>query len=154
MGRIKRRIWNFLFGKRWLFVDDHRDPPENLSMVFDTVRDFDGLKEWVEVNGIPNLVSFDHDLHAEHTSFFYENGGWGSPPDPDQGCFVNPTGYELAEWLLRESVERGVHPRYMMVHSRNPLGSDRILSLLTAHTESHKTGSLCRKIRWGQTPRK
>lgn len=140
--------------KRWLFLDDVRNPPGHLRSVFDTARSHAELVAWVEERGIPELVSFDHDLHPEHVSFFFDGGGFRNPPDPSFEVFANPTGYDSAKWLLERCESEGRHPRYVIVHSNNPKGSDRIVSLVTGSTWGSKTEITCRRIRWGETPRR
>lgn len=141
-------------GRNFLFLDDSRMPPEHLSKVFDTVRDFDQFRDWVETHGIPELVSFDHDLHIEHVEYFINKGGFRSPPDPREAYFCNPTGYECAGWLMEKCKDSGNYPRFVIVHSANPIGGDQIYSMFTAFTQSHNTETKCRKIRWGVKPRK
>jgi hypothetical protein len=150
MGRM--RAW--VAGSNWLFLDDVRNPPAHLSKVFDTVRDFDQFKEWVETYGIPELVSFDHDLHIEHVEYFFNRGGFRNPPDPREGYFVNPTGYECADWLIRRCIELDRYPRFVIVHSANPVGSEQIYNMFSAFTGDFKTEVKCRKIRWGIKPRR
>lgn len=155
MGFLKRlygKVSTFLAGRRWLFLDDTRVPPKHLSKVFDTVRSHDEFKEWVETYGIPHLVSFDHDLHPEHVSFFFDRGGFRNPPDPTHEIFFNPTGYDSAKWLAERCVRDNVFPSIVIVHSSNPVGGDRIYSLFTGLTQSHNTETRCRKIRWGVNP--
>jgi hypothetical protein len=147
------RIRRWLFGRGWLFLDDGRNPPKHLSGAFDTVRDFDGFRDWVEVNGIPYLVSLDHDLHLEHIEYFFGNGGFTCPPDPGSAMFCHPTGYECSKWLLERCETEGVYPKFVIVHSANPKGSDRILNLFTAYAESNKIDMTCLKKRWGTSPR-
>lgn len=134
-------------------MDDGRNPPDHLDRMFHTVRDFDSFREWVEVNGIPELVSFDHDLHWEHTEYFFSKGGFSSPPDPREAFFRQPTGYDCAVWLLDRCLEQGRYPRFVIVHSANPIGSDQIHELFTAFCGSHNTEIQCRKMRWGVKPR-
>ena len=151
ISNLKRfRAW--LAGSNWLFLDDVRTPPPHLSKVFDTVRDFDQFRDWVDTYGIPELVSFDHDLHIEHVEYFINRGGFRNPPDPREGYFFNPTGYECADWLLGKCLELDDYPRFVIVHSANPVGGDQIYGLFTAFTESNRKDITCRKIRWGVRP--
>jgi hypothetical protein len=154
LRRLYARAVALTRGRRWLFLDDTRDPPEHISKVFDTVRSHVEFTEWVDLNGVPDLVSFDHDLHAEHVSFFFDKGGFRNPPDPTHEIFFNPTGYDSAKWLAKRCVETGRYPEYVIVHSNNPVGGDRIYSLFTGLTESRNTGTKCRKTRWGVNPKR
>lgn len=150
---LRRFFWRTLGFRNWVFLDDTRDPPEHLSKVFDTVRSHGEFKRWVDRYGIPDLVSFDHDLHAEHVAFFFERGGFGNPPDPSNEIFLHPTGYDSAKWFLEACSSEGVYPRHVLVHSRNPAGSDRIFSLVTGYTQENRLEITCRKTRWGRSPK-
>lgn len=154
LRRLYGRIRVFLNGRRWLFLDDTRTPPEHISKVFDTVRTHEEFTEWVETYGIPHLVSFDHDLHPEHVDFFFGRGGFRNPPDPSHEIFHHKTGYDSAKWLARRCEEFDRYPRYVIVHSCNPKGGDLIYNLFTGLTESRKTETTCRKIRWGVSPKR
>jgi hypothetical protein len=83
-----------------LFLDDIRDAPDNTWAV---VRSFDAFKEWIIANGIPDVISFDHDLGLEV-----------------------PTGMDCAKWI----VTRGLVLKSFLVHSANPPGRENIDGLL------------------------
>ncbi len=153
-AKFARKTWHWFAGNDWLFLDDVRKPPAHLSKVFDTVRDFDQFRDWVETYGIPELVSFDHDLHHEHVEYFFGGGGFRNPPDPREGHFCNPTGYDCADWLVRRCIELDRYPRFVVVHSANPVGSQQIYDMFSAFTGNSKTEVKCRKIRWGVNPRR
>ena len=129
-----------------LFLDDLREPvmcvkmlPEHADLYNDTewviarnYQEFCSLikEHWVEYNEAPTLISFDHDLGFEHTRFFFENGGHENPPNPDNGNFVEKTGKDCANWLIRFCEDENMpFPKYI-VHSANPVGSRNITSLL------------------------
>ena len=90
----------------------------------------------------PYLISFDHDLGQEHTKFFFENGGWDSPPDPLTGEFVEMTGYDAAKWLCDFIMEHNISVPGFLVHSANPVGRKNIESYLSNFTNYYerKTG--------------
>jgi len=140
-------------GKRWVFLDDSRTPPIHLSKVFDIVRSHDELVEWVNIHGIPHLISFDYDLHSEHVSFFFERGGFKNPPDPSNEIFVNPTGYDSAKWFAERCKEKGVYPKYVIVHSNNLKGGDLIYDFFMKLAYEEKIEIACKKTRWGISPK-
>ena len=51
-----------------LYLDDLRTPTETLPGYhpWNVVRNYDEFKEWILRNGVPDLISFDHDLGEEH----------------------------------------------------------------------------------------
>lgn len=90
-----------------LFLDDIREAPDNSWIV---VRSFFEFKKYIDENGVPDIISFDHDLGKE-------NGGY---------CAVEYTGYDCAHYLIN----RGLEIKEFIVHSANPIGKENIEKLL------------------------
>ncbi len=86
-----------------LFLDDIRQPPGD---GWHLVRSHDEFVRWVMENGVPDEVSFDHDL--------------GDTSDPER------TGYDSAKWLGRHCVENCLPLPVWRVHSANPVGRENI----------------------------
>ena len=91
-----------------LFLDDLRDAPSGDPWV--TVRSFADAVAYIEQQGIPAFISFDHDLGEDV-----------------------PTGYDFAKWLVECHLD-GTHlfPTTFSyaVHSANPPGAANIRGLL------------------------
>lgn len=92
-----------------LFIDDERSPPDETWVV--TRSSYDAL-DYIETNGMPNFISFDHDLGGEDTTMVflkklveYVWNGTDSPPD-------------------------------YKVHSANPVGSQNIISFMESWKKS------------------
>jgi hypothetical protein len=85
---------------------------------------------YIEQNGVPEEVSFDHDLSREHTKYYFDNGGHDNPPDPLNVEFKEKTGYDAAKWLCDYCWTNGIPLPKWNVHSANPVGSDNIKFLL------------------------
>lgn len=91
-----------------LFLDDLRSLPDD---TYDLVRNYDEAILYVKKFGIPNFISFDHDLGI------------------DSQETLLPTGYDFAKWL----VEMDMDNKYVfpcdfdfIVHSANPIGKVNI----------------------------
>jgi len=122
-----------------LFLDDLREPIHVFKYTGDSdyaekqwviVRNYAEFVSYIEVNGLPELVSFDNDLGLEHTRYFFENGGHENPPDPSKGNFVEKTGYEASKWLVDFCIDNKLElPKYK-VHSKNPIGKLNIETYL------------------------
>lgn len=114
-----------------LFIDDERTPSDVFRHI-DTNPIY--LEEWVvvrtvaeacatiEERGYPTCVSFDHDLGESQ-----------------------PTGKDLANWLVDRDLDRGDMPETFefLVHSRNPVGAKDIRGLLDnylAHRSREPSG--------------
>ncbi len=112
-----------------LFLDDLRMPKDAIGLVPDNMNQFywandwsvvrghDEFCDWVSANGLPDFVSFDHDLADEH----YGGDGEG---------YVEKTGYECAKWLVDYCVDNRLALPDYMVHSANPVGKKNISSYL------------------------
>lgn len=104
-----------------IFLDDCRDPgwvyPDDLH-VWSICRNFDDVKNLVMIFGIPNVISFDHDLGDNE-----------------------PTGFDVAKWIVEGDLN-GDHkiPQDFVyrVHSSNPVGCENIEYLLNNYLEFKK----------------
>ena len=117
---------------RKLFLDDIRSPKDGIGLVpshmnkfywandWDVVRSHDEFVEWIEKNGVPDFVSFDHDLADEH---YVEFMGLS---DPNKTEYSEKTGYESAKWLVDHCLDKGVGLPEYQVHSANPVGKANI----------------------------
>jgi hypothetical protein len=103
-----------------LFLDDCRPPYDTTWAV---VRDYQEFVSWIEANGCPDVISFDHDLALEHYDSFHQNPN--SAVDELRAEFSEKTGYDAAKWL----VDKGLCPKVVLVHSFNPPGAEKIAAL-------------------------
>lgn len=117
---------------RYLFLDDVRMPEDASRYVYpvenrvmyrteqwEVVRSFDEFVDWILKNGLPDIISFDHDLAEEHYAFA-----------GNYNIFREKTGYDCAKWLTEFCIhEKLPLPKYY-VHSMNPVGSDNIKNYL------------------------
>jgi len=93
-----------------LYLDDVRNPPTGAWHVVRSYREFVG---WIINNGVPDHVSFDHDLG-----------------DTAAGAELprELTGYDCAVWLGHHCFENGLPLPTWAIHSSNPVGRDNIES--------------------------
>jgi hypothetical protein len=110
-----------------LFLDDVRRPPDSSWMV---VRSYDAFVAYIQEFGVPDIISFDHDLAFDHYPFNEENPGKDIPYDR----YEEKTGYHCAKWLL----ENGYELKEWRVHSMNPVGADNIRKLITGWAATKK----------------
>ena len=128
----------------YLFLDDFRHPYDCMAYMphrignaaadyaqkkWVIVKNYQEFVEWISKNGIPTMISFDHDLADEH----YDIGcacGW-SNDFPEE--FTEKTGLDCAKWLVNFCIENNINkvdfPDFH-VHSMNPIGSERIRNYL------------------------
>jgi len=88
-----------------VFIDDIREPYFENAVV---LRSYSKVIEWFENNGIPEFISFDHDLGEDLS------------------------GYDIAKWLVDFDLKTGSMPKNFTfkVHSANPVGAENIYHLL------------------------
>lgn len=110
-----------------LYLDDIRTPK---TEGWDIVRSYEDFVSWIQLNGLPDVVSFDHDLAREHTKFYFDNGGHKNPPNPMDTVFNEKTGYDAAKWMCSYCLKNSLPLPDWNVHSANPVGKENISSLL------------------------
>ncbi len=106
---------------RRLFLDDFRDPPD---VSWDVVRNYDEFVTYIGQYGVPDMLSFDHDLAEEHYRIWPRHEDDEYPPNES---FVERTGLDCAQYLVDHKLP--IH--WWQVHSANPVGAKRIRDLLT-----------------------
>ena len=111
-----------------LFIDDERDP---IDVKWGTIGERQLYREdewliarnWAEVLelivslGMPNMISFDHDLGDNQ-----------------------PTGYDIAKRIadLIMNAEYELDPEFLvLVHSKNPVGAENIRQYMKKFLEVH-----------------
>lgn len=121
-----------------LWLDDYRDPflerewlryspiPAPFEVIW--VKSYNEFVEWIEENGLPDGICFDHDLDDEH----YHPDMYVSPESYNQhyGTFKEKTGYEAAKWLVDYCLDTNSDLPKFNVHSFNPVGKENIRGLL------------------------
>lgn len=97
-----------------LYLDDIRVPK---TEGWDIVRNYDEFVFWIRLNGVPDEVSFDHDL-AE-ISYNPTNGS-------QKFEYYEKTGLDAAKWLGQHCIEKNIPFPKWNVHSANPIGKANI----------------------------
>jgi hypothetical protein len=127
-----------------LFLDDMRYPhgaylsDKDINLIdasgvannqWQIVRNYDSFVRYINKNGLPDTVSFDHDLHFEHIRHYHEVT---QPTDGviEYGNLREKTGKSCAEFLLRKWQEAGMPPMRTYVHSANQYGAKNIKDVL------------------------
>lgn len=85
-----------------LFLDDLRTVPNG----FVGVTSYKEFTDFILKNGLPDFISFDHDLGLEES------------------------GYDCAKWLVEFCMDQKRILPDFSVHSQNPVGKENIESLL------------------------
>jgi hypothetical protein len=96
-----------------LYIDDLRQPPDNTWVV---TRSYQETVDYIETNGLPATISFDHDLGLEES------------------------GYDIAKWIVEQMLDKKLDfPEGFSyhVHSANPVGKQNIECLLDNFAKYH-----------------
>lgn len=114
-----------------LFLDDFRMPEDAfhytkfsvyLKEDWVIVRNYDEFVLCIKKNGLPTLVSFDHDLadiHYDNTSSII-----------DYDSYTEKTGYSCVLWLIDYCMDnKEQFPKYL-IHSMNTVGEENIRKLI------------------------
>ena len=132
-----------------LFLDDLRYPKDaylaekDISLIDATgietnqwqiVRNYDSFVRDINTNGIPDTVSFDHDLHEEHIRHYFAvtqpTGGV-----IEYGNFSKKTGKSCAQFLVDKWIDAGQPPIQVYIHSANQYGAKNIREALIPITQ-------------------
>ncbi len=95
-----------------LYLDDDRTPRFS---GWNIVRNYEEFVQWIEKNGAPDEISFDHDL--------------GMNSDKT----LRKSGVDCARWLCNYCMENALPLPKWNVHSANGGGKDNIISVLKTY---------------------
>ena len=121
---------------RRLFLDDIRNPMDCVLYMrpnkiynesWDIVRTYDEFVKYILDNGIPDIISFDHDLADEHYSPAMNDS---ERYNELSNLFKEKTGNDCAKWLCEYCMKNFLPLPEYYVHSMNPVGRENILSTL------------------------
>lgn len=110
-----------------LFLDDCREPNKFLNDIraWVVVRNYSDFVKTVTERGLPDFISYDHDLADEHYV-----------QSVDYTKFKEKTGYDCALWLINYCQKTKNPLPNWQVHSMNPVGRININDLLIKFKES------------------
>ncbi len=95
-----------------MFLDDIRVPKNDYDVI---VRSFEEAINFVNQNGIPTFISFDHDLGCDEIGNILKSG------------------YDFAKWLVDmdiENIHKFTDNFTFDIHSANPIGKNNIKAIL------------------------
>ena len=119
-----------------LFLDDVRqvrdacyympNPKVYWDEGWDIVRNYVEFVDYINKNGLPELVSFDHDLADIHYEVDFQD--WNDNTADQLG--VEETGLDCAKWLVDYCEKNSLKLPEFLVHSANPVGRTNIRKYL------------------------
>lgn len=123
--------------KTLLWLDDIRNPHEDdwlnfspINRPFKTVwaKNYRNFTRWIEENGLPDAICFDHDLGIPVALEAREKGM--SKRQSRKLKQQEKTGYDCAKWLVDYCIINEKPLPKWNVQSANPVGKDNINGLL------------------------
>lgn len=130
-----------------LFLDDYRIPLDCVSYMYKrigaknpiylekdwiVVKDYYQFINYITENGLPSLVSFDHDLADAHYNEKYQDGIIDYDSEDFNKNYFK-TGYHCAQWLINYCQENKLEFPEWFIHSMNPAGTTNIHSLIESY---------------------
>lgn len=118
-----------------LYLDDVRTPTETLpnSQPWVVVRNYSEFVDHINTFGIPDVISFDHDLADEHMADYYAQMLQNKYQIPSYEEYKEKTGLDCARFLIRYSEQTGQPIKTCIVHSHNPVGADNIMKEINGY---------------------
>lgn len=125
--------------KTLLWLDDYRDPMEGQWLVFSPIKEsayevhwvksYNEFVGWIQGNGLPTAICFDHDLADEHKIDLDEYEG-------ERMIYTEKTGYDCAKWLVNYCLDNKKDLPLYNIQSGNPVGKKNIDELLKNFIEN------------------
>jgi hypothetical protein len=125
-----------------LFLDDIRQPvqvgnymlPVELRGLYRKlhwviVRNYNEFVRYIEDHGLPQLISFDHDLAEVH---------YDPSTTRESIEFYPETGLDCMKWMIEYIQDRVLKPPTVLVHSMNPDGRENIEKLFQNFLKHYK----------------
>ena len=119
-----------------LFLDDIRNPfdfyfketPMYDELDWIIVRNYNDFVYCVTRHGIPDVISFDHDLGFD---LFLEKDYEDYDPTTEK------TGNDCARWLINYCLDHNLPvTERIFIHSQNPVGAENIKSLFETYKKT------------------
>jgi hypothetical protein len=124
-----------------LFLDDYRMPIDCATYMYrkgvdcriysedwNIVRSYGQFVKWISEFGLPDLISFDHDLgDVEELKDSLDKSEWF-----DRETGFEYTGMDCAKWLIEYCLDNNLKLPKFIVHSANPAGAQNIEGILNS----------------------
>lgn len=97
------------------------------------VRNFGDFVKIIEEKGLPEILSFDHDLKDFHYYHYQTYTVYTGKIDYE---VVEGTGYECAKWLINYLSDRDLDAPEILIHTQNQIGAKNIKELFDNYKKS------------------
>lgn len=136
-----------------LYLDDIRTPSETLPNAHPwiVVRSYADFVDHITNNGIPDLISFDHDLAKEHMEDYYAQMLKNGYQNPDYDQYKEKTGLDCAKFLCEYAERMNQEIKSCVVHSHNPVGASNIMGYINGFMKHMGWSGSCYQHRFPYT---
>jgi uncharacterized protein (UPF0297 family) len=119
---------------KYLYLDDWRKPNQSFYDTgnpiylsdWDVVKNYNQFIDYITINGIPDTISFDHDIDDSH----YGKTNLKEIYD----LLKEKTGYHCALWLINYCIDNNLKlPNTVLIHSMSVEGAKNIKSLFETY---------------------
>lgn len=131
-----------------LFLDDERVPyspnGSHIDVYYYThddiyinhdwviVRSYDQFIDYITKNGLPKIVSFDHDLSDEHYQYLINHS------DVNYNKYTEKTGMECLKWLCEYCLDNNKKLPKCLIHTQNIIGSINMKKYIENFNKYHR----------------
>lgn len=118
-------------------MDDERTPSDVRWVklpkppVWDVVRSYNQFVSWIEMNGLPKFVTFDHDLSFEHYPFGEQDPTHKIP----YNSYKEKTGYHALNWLIEYCSQKDLALPEIQIHTMNIVGKENMKAAIKHYYE-------------------
>ena len=116
------------------YLDEEKKLPKTKrNWNINWVLNYEQFVKWIGLFGLPNAISFDHDLAEEHyTPEYFWNDYEESKKFQDwkSKTYQEKTGMDCAKWLVHYCLNNNKVLPKIFIHSANPVGADNIKKVL------------------------
>ncbi len=127
--------------KRLLWLDNIRDPLVQVWLTYSPipqpfeaiwVKSYKEFIKWIEINGLPDAICFDHDL----ADICYDLS-----KGKEMFVLHEKTGMDCAKWLVEYCLDKNCKLPLYNIQSANPTGKDNINSLLKNYNKHYENST-------------
>lgn len=124
-----------------LFLDDERNVADVKWVQYPlvhwvVVRNYQEFVDTVIKNGIPQRVSFDHDLADKHYLEYFK--ACEEKREFNYNASPEKTGYHACKWLIEHCLDKNIPLPECYIHTQNSIGKNNIQSLIDSYNRMCK----------------
>lgn len=129
--------------KHKIYLDDFRIPVNSEWILVISYEDFVAKVSEIGLENI-DVISLDHDLGESAMAEYFNNVVPNAQIDYSR--IKEKTGYDVAKWLVAESLTKSIPLPQIYVHSANPVGSANIMGYINNYLKNCRLPETCIRV--------